>query len=213
MEKMDFNFIKEFWNDEFYRYSSEELEKYSLNTETKSFLLKVGLLKFNYGLMKFMGTFEVKDYNNKKFIKIGKTYAGDLCLNEMQNKVFYFFLGQENIFENSYCNSSIFEYIIFETLKRKITKMYEKVEDDALESYMCAREIIKLFKEINDLSIYPYSYWANLMLEYAIGYFYDEDDMFEKAIENKKYKNFEEAYFDALFNGIEVLENKIGRFE
>ena len=213
MEKMDFNFIKEFWNDEFYRYSSEELEKYSLNTETKSFLLKVGLLKFNYGPMEFMETFEVKDYNNKKFIKIGKTYAGDLCLNEVQNQVFYFFLGQENIFENSYCNSTIFEYSLFETISAKIANTYDKVEDDPLESYMCAREIIEEFKKINSEAIYPYSYWSDAMYQYAIGYFYDKHDKFEEVVRTGKYKNFEEAHFDVLLNGFEILENKIGRFE
>ncbi|MNL78501.1 hypothetical protein D3C87_2049050 [compost metagenome] len=66
--------------------------------------------------------------------------------------------------------------------------------------------MIEEFKKIDQSAVYPYSYWANRMLNYAINYFYDEDEKFKISIRKGKYGLDEEAYFDALFNGMDVLE-------
>ena len=43
LKVVDFEFIRNFWNNEFYRYSVDELNKYPLNEETIMFLSEVGL--------------------------------------------------------------------------------------------------------------------------------------------------------------------------
>ena len=208
LKVVDFEFIRNFWNNEFYRYSVDELNKYPLNEETIMFLSEVGLFnqKSRGSSMEFLEIFEMKIYDNRKFIKIGKSYVGEFCLNEIENEVFYFVFSRKNIFENSYCNSSVFEYTLFETIRKKITGTYEDVADEALKGFECARAIVEEFKKINEKTIYPYSYWSIILYNYAINYFYDEDDKFEEAMKKGKYKNFEEAYFDVLFNGFDVLK-------
>ena len=208
LKVVDFEFIRNFWNNEFYRYSVDELNKYPLNEETIMFLSEVGLFnqKSRGSSMEFLEIFEMKIYDNRKFIKIGKSYVGEFCLNEIENEVFYFVFSRKNIFENSYCNSSVLEYTLFETIRKKITGTYEDVADEALKGFECARAIVEEFKKINEKTIYPYSYWSIILYNYAINYFYDEDDKFEEAMKKGKYKNFEEAYFDVLFNGFDVLK-------
>ena len=204
LDKKDFDFIREFWSNEFYEYTPKKLSSYSLNNDTISFLLEVGLMngnKFRHCCtIEFLENFKIE---NDNYIKIGKSYAGNLYLDEDKNNVYFF---EENILENAFCNSSLFKFVLFVTIQSQITDSYENVHDEALVAYNCSREIIEKFKKIDPEAIYPYSYWAVIMYNYAINYFYDEDDKFEDVMQKGKYKDYEEAYFDVLFNGFDVLK-------
>jgi hypothetical protein len=82
------------------------------------------------------------------------------------------------------------------------------VDDNELEGYECAREIIEKYKEIDPHAIYPYSLWSCILLRYAEDFFYDEWDKFEKSVKNGYYSRIEDVFFDVLFNGFISLEGK-----
>ncbi len=56
---------------------------------------------------------------------------------------------------------------MFETIMSMIESKYPNVDDDELEGYQCAREVIEEFKKVDPVAVHPYSYWANRMLNQA----------------------------------------------
>ncbi|RRJ61880.1 hypothetical protein EHV15_01970 [Paenibacillus oralis] len=205
--------IKEYWNQEFFKYEKKELEKYGFQEDTVEFLCTVGLMKgerFNdRSTLRFLAEFGEETICNEKYIRIASPTLGSegLYLKAGEDHVYYIDLPDEhNELYKKFCNTKIHDYVKFETMKFMIASTYPNVDDDELEGYQCAREVIEAFKKIDPAAVYSYSYWANRMLSYAIDYFYDEDEKFEAAIKSGKYRSSEEAYFDVLFHGMQVLE-------
>lgn len=205
--------IEEFWNHEFYKYEIKELEKYGLQAETVEFLSTVGLMNGKYfkeqSPMRFLSELEEETILNEKYLKIASQSTGSdgLYLKIGEEHLYYIEFPDEYYnFNKEFCNTRVYDYVKFETLKSMIASKYPKVADDELEGYQCAREVIEEFKKIDSEAVYPYSYWANRMLNYAIDYFYDEDEKFESAVKSGKYASRNDAYFDVLFNGMHVLE-------
>jgi len=149
----------------------------------------------------------------RDYIKIAEngthSKGGGLYIEIGTGNLFHFSPELEDFgLNNEFCNSSIELCMLFETIIEKTFEKYPKAADDALEGYECAREMIEQFKETDMSVVYPYSYWANTLLDYAVYYFYDNDHKFDGAVQNGHYPRIEDAYFDALFNGFEVLDGK-----
>lgn|GEM_PF-3387816 len=206
--------IKEYWNDdEFIHYDKKQLEKLGLQEDTVEFLSTVGLLtgtRFTgHGLLRFLAEFQEETIRNEEYIKIASPMPGSegLYIKKGVDYVYYINLPTNyHGFTKKLCNTKIYNFVKFQTIKLMGRSNYPNVDDDELEGYQCAREVIEAFKKVDPAAVHPYSYWANQMLNYAIDYFYDEDEKFEAAIKLGKYASSEEAYFDALFHGMQVLQ-------
>lgn len=144
---------------------------------------------------------------NKKLIRIASTPLGsDGLYIELGEDNVYFIKhpGEFNELIKKFCNSKVQNYVEFETIESRITQKYPNVADDELEGFECAREVIEVYKKIDPSAIYPYSYWANRILNYAINYFYDEDTKIESAIQSGKYSYRNDVYFDILIYGTNI---------
>ncbi|TKI57232.1 hypothetical protein E8L90_18195 [Brevibacillus antibioticus] len=209
--------IKKYWDNEFIHYEKTELNKYGFHEDTVEFLGTVGLMagkRFkdrSYFAFSFLADFKEEKIDGEKYIRIASTFLGSrgLYIKNGEDHVYYIDYSKENNkLIKDFCNTKIQDYVEFETVKSMISSRYPNVDDDELEGYECAREMIEAFKKIDPAAVYPYSYWANRMLNYAINYFYDEDDKIEAAIKSGKYATSNDAYFDILFNGMDVLETR-----
>lgn len=72
-----------------------------------------------------------------------------------------------------------------EKIEQIIVIKYDDVDNDEKQGYECDREIIEKFKEINNKTLYKFSYWGNILLQFAIDYFYEEDEIFQKVLKEK----------------------------
>lgn len=205
--------IRKYWNNEFIRYRIIELEEYGFQEDTVEFLSTVGLMngerftRQNY--FRFLAEFKKETIYEDRYIKIAsRSWETDgLYIKLGEDHLYYIHLpNQYDGFTKELCNTRINDFVMFETIMSMIEPKYPNVDDDELEGYQCAREVIEEFKKVDPAAVYPYSYWANRMLNFAIDYFFDEDDKIEFAIRSGRYVSKNEAYFDVLFNGMEVLE-------
>lgn len=205
--------IKEYWNYEFIHYEKDDLKKYRFREDTIDFLSTVGLMtgerfkKQSFKFFRFLTEFQEEEIDNEKYIRVAHTNLGSegLYIKKGDDHVYYVDL-LNKYHRKKFCNTKIRDYVKFETIKSMIDSKYPKAADDELEGYECAREVIEKFKKVDPAAVFPYSYWANRMLNYAKDYFHDEDEKFEIAIKSGKYSSDEEAYFDVLFSGMEVLK-------
>jgi len=157
----------------------------------------------------FLAEFKEEIIFNEKYIKIASRLVDSdgLYLKTGDDHVYYLNVPlRHNEFIKRFCNTRIHEYVKFQTILSMITSKYPNVADDELVGYECSREVIEVFKKVDRAAIYPFTYWANKMLNFAIDYFYAEDEKFEAAIKSGKYASSEEAYFDVLFHGMQVLQ-------
>lgn len=62
---------------------------------------------------------------------------------------------------------------------------YDDIDNDEEQGYECVREIIEKFEDVNNKTLYKFSYWGNILLQFAIDCFYEEDEIFQKALKEK----------------------------
>lgn len=206
--------IKQHWETNLITYDPKYINGLGFNNNTIDFLTNVGLMRGkpyeSIGRFVFLDVFVSETIKGSNFIKLAENFF-------YPEEGIYIELGSDNLFcinlelkgdflINSFCNSTIENFVLFETINKRNETLYPNLDDDEKEGYQCARETIKQFKEIDMPAIYPYSYWTATMLEYAINFFYDTDDKFKQALQSNRYRSIDDAYFDVLINGFEVLK-------
>ena len=209
---MTINEIVRYWNPNLIKYSSEKLDKFNISKITKEFLEINGLpygekfketCSFKFLTEDFLQSVKIKE---EKYVKIAEFLLSQMgiFIKEKSDEVYFIDLenGKNRI---DYCNKDIIEFIIFETIISQTVIKYDDIDNDEEQGYECAREIIEKFKEINNKTLYKFSYWGNILLQFAIDYFYEEDEIFQKVLKEKKYASYEDALYKALFFGIEKL--------
>ncbi|WP_460278874.1 hypothetical protein [Clostridium sp. CTA-5] len=211
---MNIKELEKYWNNNFIRYEKEKLNLYKFDQYTINFLIKVGLPngknakgKLAYNFLD-IDNIQKKLINDEEYIKIAQYRHSDafIAVKVSTQEVFYISLADEiyapkDIIE--YCNKDIESFIIFCTILAFNYDKYSNIEDDELEGYLCARETVEKFKEMDIKTVYKESYWINTLMNYAIDYFYEIDDKFQRTLEKKQYNTYKDAIYSALLNGIE----------
>lgn len=193
--------IIEFWKDNLYKYEIDCLNQFNLDEDTKKFLSTVGILKEYVRKFRFIRNIKLEEKSNK--IRI---------MEDIHTKYgIYIEVNTGNIVYVDHCNTSVRKFIEFCTIKQKKYSEYmnsgRDVENDDYESYRCAREMIELFKIIDSKFLRPDFGWIGTLWPYFEGHFYDNHKLFKDAVSNGKYDDIEDAYYDAIMNGIEVIES------
>jgi hypothetical protein len=199
--KQKIEVIKSYWGNELVPYSYNEVNKLNLDNITKSFLVKVGTRrKVKTGGLNYI-------FNNNiicscEYIPIAHERFSPqpyrFFINNTNSHI-YFKRCNENIYH--YCNSHIIDFVYFETFIYLNENKYTNLDSSNFLKYIYVRETIDKFREIDANAVHPYTYWSSLMLEYASGYFHDEEYKFAKYKNNKE--KYELSLYKALLYGIE----------
>lgn len=209
---MTINDMVKYWNHNFVIYSKKKLQEFNISEKTKDFLEINGLpygekfkeiCSFRFLNEDFLKLVTINEDNYLKIAEFILSEKG-IFIKEKSDEVYFIDLENEKN-RIDYCNNDIIEFIIFKTILSKTIMNYDNVHNDELQGYEYAREIVEKFKEINNKTLYKFSYWSNMLLQFAIDYFYEEDEIFQKVLREKKYDSYEDALYKALFFGIEKL--------
>lgn len=193
---MDVKELSKYWDNSFIKYDDDKLNVYKLNRNTVDFLSKVGLPngekakeKLAYNFLE-IDNMQKKIINDEEYIKIEQYRNSDgfIAVKVNTEEIFYISLADERYVSKDivkYCNKNIENFILFCTI---LGMNYDNIENDELEGYQCARETVEEFKKIDIKSVCQQSYWINILMDYAIDYFYDMDEDFQKVLKEKRYK-------------------------
>ena len=195
--------IKQYWGNKLVPYNPKNIYELGLQKDTISFLLNVGVIKNKVyeeiSRFRFLDTPFRENINGINFVKIAENFFNP-------ERGLYIKIGCDSLYtENDFCNSSFEQFILFETIKSKITASEPNVCDDAIKGYECAREIIEHFKKADPAAIKPYSFWCVELISYAINYFYDEEERFKEVLRRGNYACIEDIWFEVLINGFKTI--------
>lgn len=181
-----------YWNHNFVIYSKKKLQEFNISEKTKDFLEINGLpygekfkeiCSFRFLNEDFLKLVTINEDNYLKIAEFILSEKG-IFIKEKSDEVYFIDLENEKN-RIDYCNNDIIEFIIFKTILSKTIMNYDNVHNDELQGYEYAREIVEKFKEINNKTLYKFSYWSNMLLQFAIDYFYEEDEIFQKVLKEK----------------------------
>ncbi|MBW4653872.1 MAG: hypothetical protein KME20_12655 [Kaiparowitsia implicata GSE-PSE-MK54-09C] len=206
------SYIAKHWHNKFIHYNERNLEELEITSENKKTLSALGLMNSEEfsksSVIAFNRNLEYVKKHNDNYIKIANGLGFGLYLKRDNDHVYYLTESQNQNTENSLCNTTIKNYLIFETIKSKNHLEYREFDGDHLKSYIFARELIEDFKKIDPRAIYPYSYWSNNILNYAIDYLCTENSKLQAEIKETSFIPNEQIYYEALFHGADYLSKK-----
>ncbi|WP_282937937.1 SUKH-4 family immunity protein [Paenibacillus sp. RC67] len=160
--------IKDFWDNEFIKYSEKELKKFNLSKETLSFLAEVGLpngeiLKKNGVYHNFYKSNDFKEIliDNEKYIIVGKFADVDIFIFIKCKSEEVFTTKKSNLV---YINSSIRNFIIFEQICR--SEFYKVKAYDEDEMSAAVERMKEKFMNIEPNAIVEDSYWDQYLFPY-----------------------------------------------
>ncbi|WP_294375777.1 hypothetical protein [uncultured Clostridium sp.] len=136
-----------------------------------------------------------------KFVEFFLPQIG-LYIKQLTGEIF--FISKDSINKLMYCNKNIEDYIIFETIRFKLLLKYPGVEDNDMEAYNYAREVLEYFLKIDCKSIYKNSYWFNKLGDYAEGYIADNYNKIKKVIKQNKYMTFDDIFYDIILKDFDL---------
>lgn len=195
--------IKSYWKDELVPYSYSEVHKLNLDNITTSFLVKIGTRrKIKPDGLKYI--FNNNIICSSEYIPIAhETFSPQPYRFFISNADSHIYFKRCNENTYHYCNANIIDFVYFETFLYINESKYTNLHSSSFLRYIYARETVRKFMQIDAASIHPYTYWSNVLLKYAEGYFQSEKYKFEKYQSDRK--KYELAMYKALIYGIEKI--------
>lgn len=214
--------IKEYWNENLYLYRDDTLTDLGLSKDNIDFLSTVGFLS------KFILSSPIGGPNNvnEKLLKVSSVFNRDVVRiffdskSTNTNRGVYIDINDNAVY---YFNDARYIYINnnIESFVKSLTKMHQIIENygDLIEveldegtysssHYEAIEEFINFLKEIDYSALDNLkNYWVLDSFEYLEDTcFYHKHNVFQQAIIAGKYSTYDEARYDVLLNGYDVLE-------